>query len=426
VVDLPPCRAFVRGTVRDAGGAIAGARVRFAAPMNNGGVEAITDSGGRYELCIRGESHHYALVIEASGYAAVETEAPAASRSLDFVLEPQGIVAGRAVREDDGEPAAGVSVILHPQPPADANHPPEGRTQPVRLGATTDAAGQFEIGGVAAGRYAVRVAGDEAMGMAAATVTVAGGEHVRGQELRLAPVAVVEGEVFRQGALAPDADLLFEMEGLEPVRNRANAAGRFRVRLPHGREVRVRTLADPANPRSRWVPVASPSTLRAGHGTSAVRIEVPRADALGDVTPPGAPAPPPGHALEARFGDLVRFAGYDVAGGRLERGGALEVTLHFQAVAPPAGWRLFAHLEGPGRFINLDHTPVRGSYPVDRWRTGETIRDRFDLRVPATAPPGTYTLLVGFWKPPGARLPVRPAEVADGQDRLRVLTVTVE
>ena len=70
-----------------------------------------------------------------------------------------------------------------------------------------------------------------------------------------------------------------------------------------------------------------------------------------------------------------------------------------------------------------------GAYPVERWRTGQQIRDRFTLRFGADFPPGRHTLSIGFWRPPSSarkRLPVSPADVQDGQDRLRVVTFSLE
>jgi hypothetical protein len=145
------------------------------------------------------------------------------------------------------------------------------------------------------------------------------------------------------------------------------------------------------------------------------------------VTPPGGTAPPPAHVLDGRFGDEVRLLGYDVSGDRVGRGGQLEVTLHFQALAPLEGVRFFSHLVGPSGFMNLDHAPVQGSHPLARWRAGETIRDRFSIAVPTTFSPGSYTLLIGFWRPAGnQRLTVKPPERDDGQRRFSVLTFTVE
>ena len=148
------------------------------------------------------------------------------------------------------------------------------------------------------------------------------------------------------------------------------------------------------------------------------------------VTPPGASAPPPAHVLEASFGDQVRLLGYDLPRDHVARGGQLDITIHFQALAPAEGGRLdgcrlFVHLIGPGTFTNLDHAPAQGTHPVPHWRPGETIRDRFTIPISMTAPPGTYTLLTGFWRPAG-RLPITPPTRDDGEGRFRVLTFRVD
>ncbi len=90
----------------------------------------------------------------------------------------------------------------------------------------------------------------------------------------------------------------------------------------------------------------------------------------------------------------------------------------------PAGWRLFFHLEGPVGYRNLDHVPVDGLMPLERWRPGQTLRDRQRIPIPAGTPGGTYTLYLGAYR--GAeRLPVTPASLNDGKDRLRLLSFTV-
>jgi choline-sulfatase len=183
------------------------------------------------------------------------------------------------------------------------------------------------------------------------------------------------------------------------------------------------------------------------------------------VTPPGATAPGPPRVRLARFGDAIRFTGYNVAilgtpfpsqspsidlpavaetegapsaargpGGteviRIARGGEVELTTYFEVLSDMAGWRAFFHLDGPAATLkNLDHTPVGGAYPVERWRAGQRIRDRFRIKFSADYPPGLHTLHVGFWRPPSSanrRLPVSPADVQDGQDRFRVVSFAVE
>jgi arylsulfatase A-like enzyme len=172
------------------------------------------------------------------------------------------------------------------------------------------------------------------------------------------------------------------------------------------------------------------------------------------VSAPGAVAPGPPRMRLGRFGDAVRFTGYNVSvlgtpfpsqgppvaeaekgpGGteviRIARGGEVELTSYFEVLEDLTGWRIFFHLDGPGAtWRNLDHVPAGGAYPVERWRAGQRIRDRFRIRFSADYPPGLHTLHIGFWRPPSSanrRLSVSPADVQDGQDRFRVLSFAVE
>jgi hypothetical protein len=144
------------------------------------------------------------------------------------------------------------------------------------------------------------------------------------------------------------------------------------------------------------------------------------------LTAAGAPSPAPGHPLEARLGDSVRFLGYDLASPVVTRGNDLEIVYHFQALTRvPEGWRPFFHLEGPGGFRNLDHVPLEGAYPVERWRPGQRIRDRQRIAIPATLPPGAYTIHLGFFRR-NERMPVVPVQASDGANRLRVVTIQVQ
>jgi arylsulfatase A-like enzyme len=146
------------------------------------------------------------------------------------------------------------------------------------------------------------------------------------------------------------------------------------------------------------------------------------------VARPGAAAPPPTHAVEASLGDVLAVRGYDLAAPDPIESGAgavADATIYFVAKRRmPAGWRLFFHLEGPGGFRNLDHVPVEGLMPVERWHPGQQIRDRQRIAIPAGTRPGTYTLYVGAFRG-GERLRVTPAGQSDGKDRLRVLTLVV-
>jgi hypothetical protein len=141
---------------------------------------------------------------------------------------------------------------------------------------------------------------------------------------------------------------------------------------------------------------------------------------------PGTPSPPPQHPLDARLGSSVRFLGYDLGSPVVARGGELEIVYHFEALTKvPDGWHPFFHLEGPGGYRNLDHVPLQGAYPVERWRPGQRIRDRQHIAFPSTIAPGIYTLSLGFYRR-NERMPVTPPQLGDGSDRLRVATITVQ
>jgi len=141
--------------------------------------------------------------------------------------------------------------------------------------------------------------------------------------------------------------------------------------------------------------------------------------------PLGAPAPPPTHMLDATIGANLRVVGYDLSAQPIRRGDSAELVTHFELRGRmEPGWRLFFHLDGPGGFRNLDHIPVEGAYPMERWHPGQRIRDRLRIAFTQTMPPGSYTVFVGLFKG-SARAPVTPASASDGGDRLRLATIIV-
>jgi RNA polymerase sigma-70 factor (ECF subfamily) len=444
VIDLRPCQAFARGVVKDAAGTpIAGAQVRVAAPWNNGGTEVRAGADGRYQICLptRLQPLSLALIGGADGYGTVETAAPAASQTLDFVLEPQVPISGRVLRDADGEPLAGSAVSLRPIAPADPDHPPPTGTQPVRLTTVADEQGRFELTGAAPGRYHLSAAHDEVALHDGQSLTVEPGEPVRGLEVRLRPLAIVEGDVVRDGQPAAHAILTFQRRlagdaWADAGWTASNAEGRFRVRLARDIAIERILAPDPALPGTRTVALAPRSLVVDRPRLDGVVIELGAAPASPElaraVTPPGATAPRPQVARGARLGELVQVLGYDLSSERVLRGGALEVTMHFRVLGEVAGWRLFSHLEGPRGFTNLDHAPVGGAYPVERWRPGETIRDHFTLPIGEGFPPGRYTWLLGFWNGgagPGRRLPVTaPSDgsPAPADNRWPAFSFTVE
>jgi arylsulfatase A-like enzyme len=190
---------------------------------------------------------------------------------------------------------------------------------------------------------------------------------------------------------------------------------------------------DPAESRDLWgaeagEPVCSrlKADLRARLALLSLPVGYAEKIAAG-VSAPGAPSPAPSHALDGRIGDVLHVTGYDLSAARVSRGSDVELTVHFELLAPvPRGWRPFFHLDGPGgSYRNLDHVPVDGAYPIERWRAGQHIRDRQRIGFPVHTTPGVYTVYVGLFKG-ASRLPVTPPASNDGKDRLRVTTIQVD
>jgi choline-sulfatase len=143
------------------------------------------------------------------------------------------------------------------------------------------------------------------------------------------------------------------------------------------------------------------------------------------VTAPGAPAPSPSRVVDAMIGDQIQLRGFDVTPAAAPPGSDVTVTYYFAAKKRlEAGWKLFFHLEGPGGFRNLDHVPVEGLMPLERWRPGQNIRDTQHIFMPPGSPRGTYTLYMGAFRG-SAHLTATPKALTDGVGRLRVGTFVV-
>jgi hypothetical protein len=142
----------------------------------------------------------------------------------------------------------------------------------------------------------------------------------------------------------------------------------------------------------------------------------------------GPPWPPPAIARAVTFGAAVDLIGADLPPS-IRRPGSFTLALHLRVhQRPPAGYKIFVHVERPGGFVVGDHAPVGGTFPTAHWRPGDVIRDRHDIQVPlVTAPSGLYSVYVGLW--PGGdtvkRLPIT-AGAGDGRDRALVGTIQVK
>lgn len=141
----------------------------------------------------------------------------------------------------------------------------------------------------------------------------------------------------------------------------------------------------------------------------------------------------PEHKVTAQLGAFATLLGYDLSmpATSLHAGDHFTVTLYYQSTTnTPADYTRFVHLHHPalGMAAQYDSPPQDGVNPTWTWQPGEVIVDPVALTVAADAPPGTYSLYVGFYEPKAnnARVPVHDAAgngVPDDRMPLTELTV---
>jgi hypothetical protein len=140
------------------------------------------------------------------------------------------------------------------------------------------------------------------------------------------------------------------------------------------------------------------------------------------------------HPLRVNLDDRFWLLGYDLNRDRVPQGGALRLTLYWQAQRPIAtNYRSFVHLDAPGdqrtwagsdNFHPGDAT-AQAELPTSTWDTARYVRDEHVLPVPPGVPPVAFDLRVGLYDPDtGQRLPVAGGPDAGNTVRLQVIQVT--
>ena len=135
--------------------------------------------------------------------------------------------------------------------------------------------------------------------------------------------------------------------------------------------------------------------------------------------------PTPKYAVNADLDGKVVYLGLDADHVPIEPGKDVTLTHYWKLVSPPGhDWRTFTHLNGPGKkFINADHAPVKGKYPVGSWKAGEIIRDQHTVRLPADWSGPSVEVYVGLWR--GANRMTVKAGPHDAEGRVLAATIPV-
>ncbi|MCL4466736.1 MAG: glycosyltransferase family 39 protein [Chloroflexi bacterium] len=129
------------------------------------------------------------------------------------------------------------------------------------------------------------------------------------------------------------------------------------------------------------------------------------------------------------LGDLVKLAGYEVA-GQANPGGGLRVDLFWEARGTVSDdLTVFLHLaDDKGLPLAQDDAkPGRGSYPTNTWLPGMIVRDQHNLALPVDLPQGKYHLAVGLYDAAsGRRLSFRPWPWSKEETRVVLKDIVVQ
>ena len=110
--------------------------------------------------------------------------------------------------------------------------------------------------------------------------------------------------------------------------------------------------------------------------------------------------PPMTTEVRANFGDALMLLGFDFPQRRAEPGGALPITLYWQALRPMAHHYLVSNhllnIADLRQWGGRDRVP-KGYYSTVLWTPGEVVRDDYLVPVQAGAPAGIYRLDVGLY-----------------------------
>jgi len=105
------------------------------------------------------------------------------------------------------------------------------------------------------------------------------------------------------------------------------------------------------------------------------------------------------HPVGVTLGDKVHLLGYDLDTAGAHPGGAVVVTLYWQALAPfDRNFQAFAHLyHGDSVLAQHDSAPECAVNPTTRWEPGDVVADPHVITLPAHLPGAEAPLFIGMY-----------------------------
>jgi len=107
------------------------------------------------------------------------------------------------------------------------------------------------------------------------------------------------------------------------------------------------------------------------------------------------------HRDGSLLGGKIELLGYELEEEPIRPGGALELTLYWQAREEiEESYIVFTHLlDGEGNIQGQqDGIPVEGIYPTSSWLAGQVVEEKRRVPIVATVPAGSYRIAVGMYE----------------------------
>lgn len=131
--------------------------------------------------------------------------------------------------------------------------------------------------------------------------------------------------------------------------------------------------------------------------------------------------PTPSHPLDANLGDKLDVLGWDTldSSGKpvadVEPGRSYTFVIYYRVTAPITGtWDTFIHIDGFQRRFNGDHPTLDNKYPLNLWRVGDLIADRYPFELEPNFGAGKYEVYFGLYSG-NRRLEVRRGRGAENR-----------
>lgn len=119
-------------------------------------------------------------------------------------------------------------------------------------------------------------------------------------------------------------------------------------------------------------------------------------------------------SINVTFSNRVQLLAFD-SDLKLMRSSTLRLTLYWKALEySERDATVFVHLyDATGKLQGQqDNQPVHGTFPFSQWQSGEAVVDSYALQIPADAPSGKYSLVVGMYdSQTQARLSVASSQI---------------